>query len=315
MPDSTLVLASYEAFGERFPERLLGDFALGLFDPGKHRLLLARDAIGLRPLYFWAGNNTFLFASEVKAILAHPSVRARPDENLLADFLLGRVGASQGLTFFQDIRALLPGHLLTATQEQCLTRQYWDFDLTRRLKLSSYGDYVDGFRSHFQTAVTRRLRSASPVTVSLSGGLDSSSIFCLAETLHRNKKTACPQIHGISYTPPGDSPINEKAFLLEIERIYGISITRAPAGPPGFIKYSKQLVWQVEAPFLDGQWTTTLRFLDTARSLGSRVILGGHWADKVLFSQAYLLDLAYGLRWGLLLKHLSRPVRIFPHPR
>lgn len=312
VPDSTLALAAFEAFGEDFPDRLLGDFALGLFEPGKRRLLLARDAIGLRPLYFRLGNNLFLFASEVKPILAHPLVRAQPDEDLLADFLLGRMVAPEGRTFFQDIKTLLPGHLLTVTPERCVTRRYWDFDLAAPRKLGSFEDYAAEFRCHLHTAVKRRLRSATPVCVSLSGGLDSSSIYCLAETLGQNKGAAGPLVHGISYTPPGDSPINEKAFLQEIERTFGVPVTRVPAGPPGFIRYSRQLVWQVEAPFLDGQWTTTLSFLDTAGSLGSRVILGGHWADQVLCSQAYLVDLAYGLRWGVLLKHLWRPASYYP---
>jgi asparagine synthase (glutamine-hydrolysing) len=73
-PDPDLVLAAYEAFGDRLPERLAGDFAFGLFDPNRQQILLARDAIGIRPLYYCRTRDTFLFASEIKALLAHPEV-------------------------------------------------------------------------------------------------------------------------------------------------------------------------------------------------------------------------------------------------
>src|SRR5579862_5683470 len=79
-PDSILALAAYQAFGSGFPSRLNGDFALGLFDARQRRLLLARDAIGVRPLYFHSSPRLFLFASEIKAIVSHPDVPTHPDE-------------------------------------------------------------------------------------------------------------------------------------------------------------------------------------------------------------------------------------------
>ena len=90
-PDSLLVLAAYATFGDRFPERLLGDFALALFDPARQQLLLARDAAGLRPLYFWRSPRTFLFASRIKTLLSHPDVVVRPNDRTVARSVLGRL--------------------------------------------------------------------------------------------------------------------------------------------------------------------------------------------------------------------------------
>jgi len=193
-PDAALVLASYEVFGDKFPERLLGDFALGLFDPHRQQVVLARDAIGIRPLYYHRVRNTFLFASEIKAILAHPDVSPRPNDNTLADFFLANVRDPE-MTFFEGISSLPPGHMALLTPQVFTKRRYWDFDPASQVRLSSFDEYAGAFRHLFEQAVRRRLRSAHPVAVSVSGGLDSSSILCVAETFARREPGVPP--------PPG----------------------------------------------------------------------------------------------------------------
>src|SRR6266849_6700258 len=171
-PDPALVLGAYEAFGDRFPERLNGDFALGLFDHRRRQLLLARDAMGVRPLYYCRTRETFLFASEIKALLAHPLVSRRPDDDQLAEFLLGGPARdNQGFTFFRGVSSVLPGYFVIATPQEFAARRYWDFDATRRTRLGSFQEYAAGFRYHFEQAVRRRLRSAHAVALGVSGGL------------------------------------------------------------------------------------------------------------------------------------------------
>ncbi|TAL11936.1 MAG: asparagine synthetase B [Nitrospirae bacterium] len=303
-PDPALVLAAYEAFGDQFPERLTGDFALGLFDPKRHRLLVARDAIGVRPLYYYRSQDLFLFASEIKAILAHPQVAAQPQDDCLAGFLLDGTLDSQGMTFFKDIFGLLPSHLAVLTPDEFRTRRYWDFDLARQTRFKSFPDYAEAFRHHLEQAVGRRLRSAYPVAVSVSGGLDSSSILCLAETLRQRGRTHYPPLLGISYTSADGTPSDEKAFLLEIERAYGIAIERIPTRL-GSLQGCRDAVWSVESPFMDNQWNTTHRLLQTARSRGARVLLTGHWGDQILFTPDYLNDLFDHLKWGQVWTHLE----------
>lgn len=304
-PDPALVLAAYQAFGERFTERLAGDFALGLFDPSRQQLLLARDAIGVRPLYYCRAGDAFLFASEIKALLAHPRVSARPADDDLALYLLGGSAYDyRGLTFFEGVSSLLPAHLAILTPERFVIRRYWDFDPCRRTRLGSFGEYAEAFRDHFERAVRRRLRSAYPVAVSVSGGVDSSSIFCVAETLRRHRPDRQPAILGLSYTSADGSPSDEKAFLLEIERAYGIEIQRVPMGL-GFLNDCRNAVWHVEAPILDEQWNSTHALLQTVCQRGARSVLTGHWADQMLFDQAHLIDLVYRRAWGKVRAHLS----------
>jgi asparagine synthase (glutamine-hydrolysing) len=304
-PDPALVLAVYDAFGDRFLEWLTGDFALGLFDPRRQQLLLARDAIGMRPLYYYRNRGLFVFASESKAILAHPQISTRPNDDIVADYLLNGAQNSHGMTCFEDVFSLLPAHMAILTPQGFTTSRYWDFDPAQQMRLGSFQEYAEAFRDHFVQAVRRRLRSAYPVAVSVSGGLDSSSIFCLAETLRRREPDRHPTLLGLSYISPDGTPSDEKAFLLEIERDYGITIERVPIGPTGLVNGSREEVWHTEIPFLDEQWNTTHTFLRTAHQRGARVFLTGHWADEVLFPQAYLIDLFRRLAWREIGEHLK----------
>lgn len=303
-PDPALVLATYERFGDRFVEHLVGDFALGLCDPKRHRLLLARDVLGVRPLYYTCVGDTFLFASEIKALLGHPEVPTCPNDDMLACFLLSSMPKDSGMTCFKDIMSLLPAHCAIVTSERVSTRRYWDFPVTE-LRFDSFHDYAQAFRHYFTQAVRRRLRSAYPVVVSVSGGLDSSSILCLAETLRRTGHEPAPPLMGLSYLSPAGSPSDEQEFLVEIERQYELAIERVPINSLGLMGGCHEAMWHIEVPFLDHQWDTTSTFFRKAQTLGARVILTGHWADQVLFPQAYLVDLFRQLRWHDIGIHLQ----------
>jgi asparagine synthase (glutamine-hydrolysing) len=311
-PDPALVLAAYAAFGDRFTEHLNGDFALALFDPKGQRLLLARDAIGIRPLYYARAGNAFLFATELKAVLAHPKLSPRPNEDTLAGLVTASLyGGRQDETFFAGVSSVPPAHMAVVTPRGVVQRRYWDFDPTRKVRLRSYPEYVEAFRHYFEQAVRRRLRSAHPVAVAVSGGLDSSAIFCLAETLRR-REPGLPPLLGVSYAFAPGSPSDEQAYLREIERGYGAAIQRFPMGQTGPLEGIREQVWHVESPVLDLQWHNTNRFRQAARQLGARVLLTGQWGDNMLVDQAYLIDLLRRLKWSTVSAHLREYGRWFP---
>lgn len=303
-PDPALVLAAYEHFGEQFPGRLAGDFALGLFDPTRRKLLLARDPIGVRPLYYARAGSTFLFASEIKTILAHPLITPEPNDDILAECLLGGPGDASDKTCFKQVFSVPPAHLALVSPDGTAVRRYWDFDLTRCIRYPSFEDYREAFLEHFTRAVQRRMRSAAPVVVSVSGGLDSSSILCVAERLKRSEPFRHPAIKGLSYLSADGTPSDEKEFLVAIERDYQIAIGRLPLDRPGLLDGAREEIWHSEAPFLDGQWSDAVGFFRAARGLGARTILTGHWADQVLFDQAYLIDLFRRPSWSDIRRHL-----------
>jgi asparagine synthase (glutamine-hydrolysing) len=294
-PDRALVLAAYHAWGDHFAERLSGDFALGVFDPSRRTLVLARDAIGVRPLYYFADSDVFIFASEIKAILAHPKVVARPDDDVVADYVFNLFAAEDvhGVTFFEGIRALLPSHLAIVTPGRLVTRQYWDFDCERRL-LVSPAEAVEGFREHFTRAVRRRLRPA-PVAVSVSGGLDSSAIFCVGQAIRRSD--GGPPLIGVSYTVADGQPSDEKAYLADIERACGVEIRRWDTLPGGLMEGGRDAIRHVEGPLLETRWTGTDAYYRAIRALGVRTLLTGHFGDQFLVDGAFLVDLVTRGAW------------------
>lgn len=306
-PDSTLALAAYRAFGDDFPARLAGDFALGLFDPRRRRMVLARDAVGVRPLYYLAAERLFLFASEIKAIVAHSAVEARPDDGALADFLFTRCVGREPTwrTFFEDVASVLPAHVVIAEPRGVRRMRYWDFDVTRRLTFACESEYAEAFKQYFDRAVRRRLRSVRPAAVSLSGGLDSSAVFCAAHAWPRGERNGPVAPIGVSLTFPDGDPSDEKQYLAAIERACGAAIVRLHDPPIGLANRCQDAIWHAEGPWLDGQWNATHAQMSAVRDLGASVLLTGHWGDQFLFDDAYLVDLCRSGRWQTALRHAT----------
>lgn len=180
--DSALLLRAYAEWGERCPERLLGDFAFALWDARRQRLFCARDPAGARGSFYIHTPRLFACATELKALLALPEVRRRLNETRVADYLLSRL-EDPASTFYRDIVRLPAAHSLTVSREGLRLRRYWVLDPRRELRYGSNAEYAEAFRAVFSEAVRCRLRSAVPVGSTLSGGLDSSSIACTARDL------------------------------------------------------------------------------------------------------------------------------------
>jgi asparagine synthase (glutamine-hydrolysing) len=311
--DATCVLAAYEAWGDGFPAHLNGDFAVAIFDPRNQRLVLARDAIGIRPLYYFHSPRLFAFASEIKALLAHPDITPRPDDEGLADFMLvgSRPLDHQDLTCFRGISSVVPAHLVSVTPHALGRTRYWDFDTTRQLRFHNFEDYVEAFHGLFADAVKRRTRSAHPVAISVSGGLDSSSVFCQAETLRRFPGSSIPALIPLSYVSDRHET-DEQHFLAEIEARFGMQIDRFPIEPlTGLVRGAEEQVAAIEAPFVDYMWDVTRELQTRAAAGGARTLLSGQWGDQMLFSPAYLVDLLRRGAWPSIWRHTKAYGRYF----
>jgi asparagine synthase (glutamine-hydrolysing) len=180
--DGELILRAYERWGERCPEKLVGDFAFAIWDRRAQILFCARDHFGVKPFYYYRSPRIFAFASEIKALLCLPEVPRRLNETRVADYLVPMFEDKE-ITFYQDIFRSPPAHTMMVGREGVSLRAYWALDPSRELRLGSDEEYAEAFREVFTEAVRCRLRSAYPVGSMLSGGLDSSSIVCAARSL------------------------------------------------------------------------------------------------------------------------------------
>jgi asparagine synthase (glutamine-hydrolysing) len=289
--DAAIVIAAYEQFGERCVDRIDGDFAFAVFDDREKRLLLARDRLGLRPLCYTRAGDTFVFATNAKALLEYPGVTAAPDEAMLADSVLYFLAADgQTRTFFRGIHSLPPAHCLDLTAHRLTIRRYFDFDTTARLRLATFDDYVSAFQDVFTAAVRKRLRSPRPVAISVSGGLDSSYIYCTAHRLMRTEPGLCPSSTGINYGGTQGSTSDERAFIVALERATGTQI-ECVAQRPGFLESACRETWHTETAGIEGLARLREAFLSRVRDDGAARLLTGHWGDQVLSDSSYVQDL------------------------
>ncbi len=301
--DRDLVRAAYKTFGDDFVDRLQGDFTCAVFDLARNRLIVARDQLGVRPLCFTEVNNTLLFASEAKALLAWPGVNVAPDDLMMADFVLQFVSLdSQNRTFFRDIRSVPPAHALLVTRRELTSRRYFDFNTQRRTRYGSILDYVDHFHQLVTAAVRKRLRHPAPVAVSVSGGLDSAYIFSIAARLVRDGATPCPRVLGFNYSGASGSPSDEERFVRAIEQSCATPIERIPQRA-GFMEFAAEEIWHAESPLGEALTSQRQAMFRRVSDAGAGRLLTGHWGDQMLFETAYLVDLCRSRQWTLLARH------------
>ncbi|MEM9264902.1 MAG: asparagine synthase-related protein [Cyanobacteria bacterium P01_F01_bin.13] len=217
--DTQLILRAYIKWGDQSPQHLLGDFAFAIWDGRQQKLFCARDIFGVRPFFYHSSPRCFLFASDLKALLATTEVPHQLNELLLAAFLQQEdiTFAQKSLTFYEGIHKLPPAHCLTLTPTQQKIQCYWSTEAIPEIRLESKADYAAMLRDLLDQAVHCRLRSAFPVGAHLSGGLDSSTIAVIAARALRTQGQA---LRGFSWSPPLTTdittPEDERRLIEEI---------------------------------------------------------------------------------------------------
>lgn len=202
--DTEVLLHAYIAWGEACVEKLNGIFAFAVWDEKKESLFLARDRIGVKPLFYSEKDGFFLFASEIGALLKHPDIKPRINSEGLAEIFAVGPARTPGHGIFSDIRELRPGHCLLLSRAGLRIKKYWS--LKSGLHEDDFETTVRMVKELVSDSVKRQLVSDVPLCVLLSGGLDSSAISAIAADAYRTQRKERIRTFSIDYVD------NEKNF-------------------------------------------------------------------------------------------------------
>lgn len=269
--DTEVLVHLYEEFGDRLVEHLRGMFAFALWDDRKKRLVLARDRVGIKPLYFLRDNEKLLFSSEIKGILAYEGVARKINIGSLEDYLTyGMVGGTR--TIFCAIEKLAPGHILTV-EPGCwntLPRRYWQLKFLPDDSLS-VEQWTEAIRAKVEESVQRHLIADVPVGAFLSGGIDSTVVTAIAA----QRLNQPIQTFSIGFR---ESQFNELPYARQVAKQYGTNhveeIVTADAA-----SLLDQLCWHYDEPFADSSAIPTM-LVSRLASQHVKVVLSGDGGDE-----------------------------------
>lgn len=278
--DTEVILHAYEEWGERCLSRFNGMWAFSIIDLNKRSLFCARDRFGVKPFYYYIDDGTFAFASEIKSLLCHPKVRREVNDSAVYNYLVSGYGYMDisDETFFSGIRQLRQGHYATIALDggPFTQKRYWDIDGRKRRALRPEEDTYDEFYALLEDAVRLRLRSDVPLGVSLSGGLDSSSVACVAAGLLKSSRleafSSC--FDDVAY--------DERRFIKPVLNKTNANAHYIFTKPERLFDELEQIVWHQDEPYstlsIFPQWYV----MKLAREEGVKVLLTGQGGDEVL---------------------------------
>ena len=289
--DSELVLGAYEKWGEECPQHLLGDFVFAIWDKRKQTLFCARDHMGVKPFYYYhQPGKLFAFGSEIKALLCLPEVPSRLNEVRIADYL-NLILEDEAITSYQGILRLPPAHSMVVNLEGIKTSCYWSLDRNHEIKLDSDAAYAEEFRKIFTEAVRCRLRSAFPIASQLSGGLDSSSVTCVARNIliekdkqNNQKKT---KLHTISTIFDYIKECDERPFINAVLEQGGLIPHYIHGDKVGPLSSLEDVFQYEEEGFLGASHFYPWIANRTANELGIRIVLDGLDGDTTVSHGIY----------------------------
>jgi len=309
--DTEVLLHLYEEYGPRSLEKVNGQFSLAIWDSVKKELFLARDRVGIRPLYYAISKGQLLFASEIKAILAVDGRRSLDLEGLSQVFVFWTT--LSGRTAFQGVRELPPGHFMLVRQGQGSPQpsSYWRIPLhpageSCRL---TFPEAAEQLRELLSDAVRLRLRADVPVGAYLSGGLDSSIIAMLiSRHCQSHLKTFSLGFQAGSF--------DESPYQQELIRFLSTDNRQVVISNAEIRSHFAETIWHCEKPVLRTSPVPMFMLSRLVRSEGYKVVLSGEGADEILggyniFKEAKIRDY-----WGREAGSARRPLlleRLYPY--
>ncbi len=275
--DTEVIVAAYRQWGRDCVKRFNGMFAFALWDARKKELFIARDPMGIKPLYYFHNDQRFIFSSEIKGILEHAIPRKLNQEAFAHYFRVLYV--PEPLTMFEGIKKLSPAHWALVKDGKLTLQQYWKVEDAHASVPQNHSELLESVREKIQGAVTRQLVSDRPVGVYLSGGIDSSVVLDSLASVH-------PQID--TFSVGFELPIKEdmekfnQDFYLARQTAahYGAKHHEVMLGADDAVRLFEQAVWHLDEPISNPTIIPMLHLAGFAKEKVA-VVLGGDGGDEL----------------------------------
>jgi asparagine synthase (glutamine-hydrolysing) len=277
--DTEVIVHLYEECGEKCVDQLRGMFGFAIWDNQQRVLFIARDRLGIKPLYYAQAGAEFVFGSEIKAILMHPEIVRAVDETALSHYLsLKYVPAPR--TLFKGISSLEPGHWLKIRNGKIVEKEcYWDLSFAKPAPVSSEEEYLEQLLSLLRETISIHLRSDVPFGAFLSGGLDSSTVVALmAEQLSSPVKT-------FSVGFNGEGVQDELPYAKQVADAFGCSHHTLEIGASDFLNLAETVLWHLDQPIADQATMATYMVAKLARQ-HVKMVLTGEGGDELFAGYA-----------------------------
>jgi asparagine synthase (glutamine-hydrolysing) len=293
--DTETILHLYEEYGESCVEHLRGMFAFAIWDRNKRELFIARDRLGVKPLYYvHSDDGSIYFASEIKALLEARAVTPELNFAAFSDYLANHATSGEE-TLFMNVKRLMPGHTLTWRDGKVTIKKYWDvsFVKTARYKRSDQ-DYIAEWGELFRKSVQLRLMADVPLGMFLSGGIDSSAIAAVMSTLVDEPiKT-----FSVAFA---EREANELEYARLVARAFRTDHHEVVISPDQFFEALPELIWHEDEPLAHPS-SVALYFVSELASQHVKVVLTGEGSDELMAGYARyhktILNLALGKRYN-----------------
>ncbi len=274
--DTETILHGWEEWGVKTLDRFRGMFAFAIWDERRQTLVAARDRLGIKPFYYFFDGRSFVFASEIKALLEHPDVQAQPNEGRISEYLaMGFVNGEE--TLFAGIRKLAPGHWLECSVEgerlALRIERYWDVPDEAPDETKSESEWVETVRAGLEETVRLRLMADVPLGAFLSGGVDSSAIVALMQRLAPGKV----RTFSVGY---GEEQYSELGYARQVARQMDTVHEEVVMGREDFFGALPGLIYQEDEPIA---WPSSvpLYFVSKRAARDVKVVLTGEGSDEI----------------------------------
>lgn len=299
--DTEVLLNVYRQYNLNAMDHLNGIFAFGIWDKNKRGLLISRDHLGVKPLYYFYNHETFIFSSEIKSILKHPAYNLRIDETSIDIFLTFKHNPAP-TTLFKDIRILPPGSYITVTangvNECCF---YWDTASTINYSLN-LNEWLDLLSVSTQQAVERQMVSDVPISISLSGGIDSNlllSIIC-------SKLPSKISSFTIGFTE--NEKVDEVKLALESEKFFNTKVYTQILNHNDFQEWFDKYIWHLEEPLGNESAMAYYFVAKLAHDHNIKVLLSGQGADELFGGYPRYIGEKFHHLFPSMFKNIFQPI-------